>query len=43
MQLNYPVPVVIVQVEDDTARIEVVDGNLHRQDILPPNWPVPPR
>ena len=32
-QLNYPVPVVIVQVDDDTARIEVVDGNLHRQDI----------
>ena len=33
MQLNYPVPVVIVQADDDTARIEVVDGNLHRQDI----------
>lgn len=33
MQLNYPVPVVIVQMDDDTARIEVVDGNLHRQDI----------
>lgn len=32
-QLNYPVPVVIVQEDDDTARIEVVDGNLHRQDI----------
>lgn len=32
-QLNYPVPVVIVQMDDDTARIEVVDGNLHRQDI----------
>lgn len=32
-QLNYPVPVVIVQADDDTARIEVVDGNLHRQDI----------
>lgn len=33
MQLNYPIPVVIVQADDDTARIEVVDGNLHRQDI----------
>lgn len=33
MQLNYPIPVVIVQMDDDTARIEVVDGNLHRQDI----------
>ena len=33
MQLNYPVPVVIVQADDDTARIEVVDGNLHRMDI----------
>ncbi len=33
MQLNYPVPVVIVQMDDDTAKIEVVDGNLHRQDI----------
>lgn len=32
-QLNYPVPVVIVQADDDTARIEVVDGNLHRMDI----------
>ena len=32
-QLNYPVPVVIVQMDDDSARIEVVDGNLHRQDI----------
>ena len=32
-QLNYPVPVVIVQEDDDSARIEVVDGNLHRQDI----------
>ena len=32
-QLNYPVPVVIVQEDDDTAQIEVVDGNLHRQDI----------
>ena len=31
-QLNYPVPVVIVQEDDDSARIEVVDGNLHRQD-----------
>lgn len=33
MQLNYPVPVVIVQADDDSARIEVVDGNLHRKDI----------
>ncbi len=33
MQLNYPVPVVIVQMDDDSAKIEVVDGNLHRQDI----------
>jgi len=33
MQLNYPIPVVIVQADDDTARIEVVDGNLHRMDI----------
>ena len=33
LQLNYPVPVVIVQMDDDTAQIEVVDGNLHRQDI----------
>ena len=32
-QLGYPVPVVIVQEDDDSARIEVVDGNLHRQDI----------
>lgn len=32
-QLNYPVPVVIVREDDDSARIEVVDGNLHRQDI----------
>ena len=26
-RLNYPVPAVIVQMDDDTARIEVVDGN----------------
>lgn len=32
-QLGYPVPVVIVQEDEDSARIEVVDGNLHRQDI----------
>ena len=32
-QLGYAVPVVIVQMDDDSARIEVVDGNLHRQDI----------
>ena len=30
--LGYPVPVVIVQMDDDSAHIEVVDGNLHRQD-----------
>ena len=33
MQLNYPVPVVIVQADNDTAQIECVDGNLHRKDI----------
>lgn len=33
MQLNYPVPVVIVQADNDSAQIEVVDGNLHRKDI----------
>ena len=32
-QLGSPVPVDIVQMDDDSARIEVVDGNLHRQDI----------
>ncbi len=32
-QLGYPVPVIIVQEDNDTAQIEVVDGNLHRQDI----------
>ena len=32
-RLNYPVPVIIAQVDDDTARVEVVDGNLHRMDI----------
>lgn len=32
-RLNYPVPVIITQVDDDTARVEVVDGNLHRMDI----------
>lgn len=32
-RLNYPVPVIIAQVDDDTARAEVVDGNLHRMDI----------
>ena len=32
-QLNYPVPVVIRQIDDDSAQIAVVDGNLHRQDI----------
>ena len=26
-------PVIIAQVDDDTARVEVVDGNLHRMDI----------
>ena len=33
MQLNYPVPVVIVQADNDSAQIECVDGNLHRKDI----------
>lgn len=33
MQLNYPVPVVIVRADDDSAQIECVDGNLHRKDI----------
>jgi len=32
-QLNYPIPTIIVQADDDTARIAVVDGNLHRMDI----------
>ena len=32
-RLNYPVPVIIAQVDDDTARVEVVDGHLHRMDI----------
>ena len=32
-RLNYPVSVIIAQVDDDTARVEVVDGNLHRMDI----------
>ena len=32
-QLNYPIPTIIVQADDDTARIAVVDGNLHRLDI----------
>ena len=32
-RLNYPVPVIIAQVDDDIARVEVVDGNLHRMDI----------
>ena len=31
--MGYPGPVVIGQMDDDSARIEVVDGNLHRQDI----------
>ena len=33
MQLNYPIPVVIVRADDDSAQIECVDGNLHRKDI----------
>ena len=33
MQLNCPVPVVIVQADNDSAQIECVDGNLHRKDI----------
>ena len=32
-QLNYPIPTIIVRADDDTARIAVVDGNLHRMDI----------
>lgn len=32
-QLNYPIPTIIVQADDDTARIAVVDGNLHRLDV----------
>ena len=32
-QLNYPVPVIIEQVDINDAQIECVDGNLHRQDI----------
>ena len=32
-ELNYPIPTIIVQADDDTARIAVVDGNLHRMDI----------
>lgn len=32
-QLNYPIPTIIVHADDDTARIAVVDGNLHRMDI----------
>ena len=32
-QLNYPVPVIIEQVDTNDAQIECVDGNLHRQDI----------
>lgn len=33
IQLNYPIPVVIVQADNDSAQIECVDGNLHRKDI----------
>lgn len=33
MQLNYPIPVLIEQVDNDDAQIQCVDGNLHRKDI----------
>ena len=32
-QLNYPIPVIIEQIDDDDAEIQCVDGNLHRRDI----------
>lgn len=32
-ELNYPVPTIIQQLDDDDARILVADGNLHREDI----------
>lgn len=32
-ELNYPVPSIIQQLDDDDARILVADGNLHREHI----------
>ena len=32
-ELNYPVPAIIQQLDDDDARILVADGNLHREHI----------
>lgn len=32
-ELNYPVPTLIQQLDDDDARILVADGNLHREHI----------
>ena len=32
-KLNYPVPTIIQQLDDDDARILVADGNLHREHI----------
>lgn len=32
-ELNYPVPTIIQQLDDDDARILVTDGNLHREHI----------
>lgn len=32
-ELNYPVPTIIQQLDDDDARILVADGNLHREHI----------
>lgn len=33
MQLNYPIPTIIEQIDEDDAQIQCVDGNLHRKDI----------
>ena len=32
-ELNYPVPTIIQQLDDDDARILVADGNIHREHI----------
>lgn len=32
-ELNYPVPTIILQLDDDDAKILVADGNLHREHI----------
>lgn len=32
-EMNYPVPAIIQQLDDDDARILVADGNLHREHI----------